>query len=361
MALERNTQPVLPVLWEAGRLRLLDQNALPHTFQYIDYTDWREVVEAIRVMVVRGAPAIGCAAALGMAMAARNLIVEGRDAFLERLEAIGETFRVARPTAVNLMWAVDRLMELAKTTQGSVGDIKDALMIEAIKILHEDIESNRRLGWFGADLITDNSNVLTHCNAGALATAGYGTALGVVRAAVEMGKNIHVYADETRPRLQGMKLTAWELVREGIPVTVIADNMAASLMKQGRVGAVVVGADRIASNGDTANKIGTYSLAVLAKYHNVPFYVAAPLSTVDMSLTNGLQIPIEQRDSREMTHIGETRIAPEGVGVLNPAFDVTPAELVTAIITEQGVLRPPFHHALVAAFEVAKQQASLIL
>jgi methylthioribose-1-phosphate isomerase len=349
---------LLPVQWEAGRLRLLDQNALPEELRYIDYTDWREVVEAIKVMVVRGAPAIGCTAALGIAMASQNLIVESRDVFLARMSHISEAFRTARPTAVNLMWAVDRLMNLARTTPGSIVDIKDGLMVEAIKMLHEDIEANRRLGWFGADLLADNSNVLTHCNAGALATAGYGTALGVIRAAVETGKNIHVYADETRPRLQGMKLTAWELVREGIPVTVIADNMAASLMKQGRVDAVVVGADRIAANGDTANKIGTYSLAVLAHHHNIPFYVAAPLSTVDMSIETGLQIPIEQRDAREMTHIGDKQIAPNGVAVINPAFDVTPAHLITAIFTEQGVLRNPYPQSLLAAFEVAKRQTN---
>ncbi|MCX6379170.1 MAG: S-methyl-5-thioribose-1-phosphate isomerase [Armatimonadetes bacterium] len=349
------TKILQTVAWESGRLRLIDQNALPSIMRYLDYTDWRDVVEAIRTMVVRGAPAIGCTAALGIAMAARNQIAEGREAFLERLEPIAERFRTARPTAVNLMWAVDRLMNLARNTSGSVVDIKDALMREALAMLDEDLTTNRRLGWFGADLLSDNSNVLTHCNAGALATVGYGTALGVIRAAVEMGKNVHVYADETRPRLQGMKLTAWEMVQEGIPVTVIADNMAASLMRQGRVDAVVVGADRIASNGDTANKIGTYSLAVIAHHHNIPFYVAAPLSTIDRDLPNGLQIPIEQRDTREMTHIGETRIAPEGVNVLNPAFDVTPAELISAIITEEGVLRPQFTHSIEAAFEISRK------
>ncbi len=355
MSQSRHSKILQTVAWEQGRLRLIDQNALPGILRHLDYTDWREVVEAIRTMIVRGAPAIGCTAALGIAMAARNQIAAGREDFLERMQPIAEKFRTARPTAVNLMWAVDRLMELAYNTPGSVVDIKDALMREALKMLEEDLTANRRLGWFGADLLADNSNILTHCNAGALATVGYGTALGVIRAAVEMGKNVHVYADETRPRLQGMKLTAWELVQEGIPVTVIADNMAASLMRQGRVDAVVVGADRIANNGDTANKIGTYSLAVVAKHHNIPFYVAAPLSTIDRNLPTGLQIPIEQRDTREMTHIGETRIAPEGVGILNPAFDVTPAELITAIITEEGVLRPSFAHSITAAFEIAKK------
>lgn len=351
----RTAKIIQTVSWEAGRLRLIDQNALPGIMRHLDYTDWREVVEAIRAMVVRGAPAIGCTAALGLAMAARNQIAEGREAFMERMEPIAEKFRTARPTAVNLMWAVDRLMDLARNTPGSVVDIKDALMREALLMLDEDLTANRRMGWFGADLLADNSNVLTHCNAGALATVGYGTALGVIRAAVEMGKNVHVYADETRPRLQGMKLTAWEMVQEGIPVTVIADNMAATLMRQGRVDAVVVGADRIAANGDAANKIGTYSLAVVARHHNIPFYVAAPLSTIDRNLSNGLQIPIEQRDVREMTHIGDVRIAPEGVSVLNPAFDVTPADLITAIITEEGVLRPQFTHSIEAAFDIARK------
>jgi len=331
-----------PVAWVAGRIRLIDQTALPARLTYVELADWRAVAEAIRTMVVRGAPAIGCTAALGMALGARSLIADSRETFLERLDEMAETFRSSRPTAVNLFWAIDRLLEVAEETEGNIVDLKDALLSEALEMLEEDIEANRCMGRYGAELLPEKGNVLTHCNAGALATVGYGTALGVIRAAVEAGKEIHVYADETRPRLQGMKLTAWELAQDGIPVTVIADNMAASLMRQGEVDCVVVGADRIASNGDTANKIGTYGLAVLARHHGIPFYVAAPFSTIDRKLLNGAQIPIEQRDLKEMTHIEGMQIMPEGVKALNPAFDVTPAGLITAIITEHGVLKPPF-------------------
>jgi methylthioribose-1-phosphate isomerase len=270
---------------------------------------------------------------------------------------MADTFRAARPTAVNLFWAVDRVVEVAETTDGNPVDIKDALLTEALKMLQEDIEANRRLGEYGADLLNDNCNVLTHCNAGALATVGFGTALGVIRYAVEVGKRVHVYADETRPRLQGMKLTAWELAQDNIPVTVIADNMAASLMRQGKIDCVIVGADRIASNGDTANKIGTYGVAVLAKHHNIPFYVAAPFSTIDMKLTSGVQIPIEQRETVEMTHVEGIRVAPEGVPVLNPAFDITPGELVTAFITERGVIEPPYEKTLKAKAPVREREA----
>jgi methylthioribose-1-phosphate isomerase len=339
-------RPLQTVKWVNGKVRLIDQTALPEKLQYVELADWREVAEAIRTMVVRGAPAIGCSAALGMALGARGIIAENREAFLRRVSGIAETFRVARPTAVNLGWAIDRILDVAQNTEGNPVDLKDAILSEAIKMLDEDIESNRRMGKYGAALLSDNANVLTHCNAGALATVGYGTALGVIRAAVEEGKKVHVYADETRPRLQGMKLTAWELAQDNIPVTVIADNMAASLMRQGKIDCVVVGADRIASNGDTANKIGTYGVAVLAKHHNIPFYVAAPFSTIDMKLASGIQIPIEQRETVEMTHIEGIRVAPEDVPVLNPAFDITPGELVTAFITEQGVIEPPYETTL---------------
>lgn len=349
MPIGSQNRPLQTVAWQAGKVCLIDQTALPEKLQYVELADWREVAEAIRTMVVRGAPAIGCAAALGMALGARGIIADSRASFLRRITGMAETFRAARPTAVNLFWAVDRIVQVAENIEGNPVDIKDAMLTEALAMLGEDIEANRMMGQFGAELLPDNCNVLTHCNAGALATVGYGTALGVIRAAVEGGKRIHVYADETRPKLQGMKLTAWELARDNIPVTIIADNMAASLMRQGKVDCVIVGADRIASNGDTANKIGTYNVAVLAKYHNIPFYVAAPFSTIDMKALSGVQIPIEQRDAVEMTHIEGIRIAPEGVPVLNPAFDITPGELVTAFITEQGIIEPPFEKTLAVA------------
>jgi len=334
------------VQWQSGKVKLIDQTALPERLSYVELSDWREVAEAIRTMIVRGAPAIGCTAALGLAQGARGIIADNRDAFFRRLNGIADTFRASRPTAVNLFWAVDRMIAIAESTDGNIVDIKDAMLTEALAMLDADIEANRRMGRFGAERLPDTCNILTHCNAGALATVGYGTALGVIRAAFEAGKQVHVYADETRPRLQGMKLTAWELSQEGIPVTIIADNMAASLMRQGKVDCVIVGADRIASNGDTANKIGTYGLAIVARHHHIPFYVAAPFSTIDLKLATGAQIPIEQRESLEMTHIDGVRIAPEGVAVLNPAFDVTPGELVSAFITEQGVLEPPYEKSL---------------
>ncbi len=346
MQIGAQNKPLQTVAWEAGKVRLIDQTALPEKLTYVDMSDWREVAEAIRAMVVRGAPAIGCTAALGMALGARGIIADSRASFLTRLEGIADTFRASRPTAVNLFWAVDRLLAVAAQTEGNPVDIKDALLSEARRMLTEDIEANRRMGQYGARLMPQSGNVLTHCNAGALATVGYGTALGVIRAAAESGRRIHVYADETRPRLQGMKLTAWELQRDNIPVTIIADNMAGMLMRQGKVDCVIVGADRIAANGDTANKIGTYGLAVLAKHHNIPFYVAAPFSTIDMKLSGGAQIPIEERETVEMTHVEGLRVAPEGVAVLNPSFDVTPGELVTAFITERGILEPPFERSL---------------
>ncbi len=330
------------VAWKGGRVRLIDQTALPERLAYVDYSDWREVAQAIRTMLVRGAPAIGCAAALGMALGARGIIAENKAAFQKRMLQMAETFRAARPTAVNLFWAIDRMMAVIEQTEGNVVDIKEALITEALQMLGEDIETNRRLGRHGAELLKSGDTVLTHCNAGALACVGFGTALGVIRSAVEDGKQIKVLADETRPRLQGMKLTAWELQQDGIPVTIIADSMAAVQMRDGNVDCVIVGADRIAANGDTANKIGTYSVAVIANFHNVPFYVAAPFSTIDMSLPNGDRIPIEEREALEMTHMDGVPIAPAGVPVLNPAFDVTPNNLITAIITERGIVHPPF-------------------
>lgn len=334
------------VSWIDGKLRLIDQTLLPHKLRYIDYEDWRTAAEAITTMVVRGAPAIGCTAALGMALGARSIVTDDWNLFRAEMEEIARVTKSARPTAVNLAWAVDRILRVIDRFEGSVEQAKWAAEDEAVAMLDEDLTVNRTLGRHGAELVPDNGTVLTHCNAGALACVGFGTALGVVRAAVEAGKSVRVIADETRPRLQGMKLTAWELMQEGIPVTVIADNMAAVLMREGKIDCVVVGADRIAANGDTANKIGTYNVAVLAKHHGIPFYVAAPFSTIDMSLPDGSGIPIEERALQEVTHLDGVRIAPEDAHVWNPAFDVTPNALITAIITEKGVVRQPYKENL---------------
>ncbi len=356
MTAEKN---LAPVGWSENRLVLVDQTAIPARYETIAYDDWRDVVTAIKTMVVRGAPAIGCTAAYGMALAARNISADSPGELLSQLRSAGDAFRASRPTAVNLFWAVDRMLECAAANGGSADDLRARLLQEAHSVLEEDIAANRRMGRYGAELLPDEGVVLTHCNAGALATGGYGTALGVIRAAREAGKNIAVLADETRPRLQGMKLTAWELAFDGIPVTVVADNMAASLMRAGKIDCVVLGADRIASNGDTANKIGTYGVAVLARYHGIPFYVAAPLSTIDPLLASGDEIPIEYRPDVEMTHIDGVRIAPEGVPVLNPAFDVTPYALVTAFITECGVLQPPFTLDRIAQLSRTSSAAAL--
>ncbi len=346
MPIALTIEPLRTVQWISGGVRLIDQTVLPERLCYVDLSNSRDVAEAIRNMIVRGAPAIGCTAALGMALGAREIAADSRETFLPAMHAIAEMFRKTRPTAVNLFWAIERILGIAELAAGPVSDIKGRMLAEALAMLEEDVDTNRRLGRHGAELLPDSCTVLTHCNAGALATVGHGTALGVVRTAVESGKRVHVYADETRPRLQGMKLTAWELVRDGIPVTVIADNMAASLMRQGDVDCVIVGADRIAANGDTANKIGTYGLAIVARHHRVPFYVAAPFSTIDFALSSGEQIPIEHRDSSEMMHLEGARVLPIGANVLNPAFDVTPADLITAIVTESGVLEPPYQETL---------------
>lgn len=338
---------IRPVYWENGAVMLIDQTRIPDEVTILSLTDYRDVVTAICTMQVRGAPAIGVTAALGMALAAQSICFSSAEEFLDKYEDIAAEFRVSRPTAVNLFWAIDRMLLAASDNVALPPDqLRQALLDEALTITQEDIDINRRLGAYGGELIHDGDTILTHCNAGALATAGYGTALGVIRAAAESGKDVRVIADETRPRLQGMRLTAWELVNIGIPVTVITDNMAAWAMAQGMVNCVVVGADRIAANGDVANKIGTYGVAVLAHAHNIPFYVAAPMSTVDLSLPEGRYIPIEERDDEEVTHICGVCMAPEGVSVYNPSFDVTPAEYVTAIITEFGVLRPPYRESL---------------
>jgi methylthioribose-1-phosphate isomerase len=333
--------------WVEDRVRLIDQTLLPAEFRVVDLADVEAVAEAITTMKVRGAPAIGVTAALGMALAARAA-ADSRDrtTFLARLEAAADRLRRTRPTAVNLFWGIDRMLAVARESP-SCEPAEIAAQVEAAAraLIEADVAVNRALGRHGAALLPQSGTVLTHCNAGSLATVGYGTALGVIRAAVESGKSIRVYVDETRPRLQGMKLTAWELLRDGIPATLIADTMAGWLMRQGKIDAVVVGADRIAANGDTANKIGTYATAVMARAHALPFYVAAPLSTIDPSLPTGEAIPIEERAPEEVTHIeagpARLRVAPEGIPVYNPAFDVTPAELITAIITERGVVRPP--------------------
>ncbi|MDQ6802407.1 MAG: S-methyl-5-thioribose-1-phosphate isomerase [Acidobacteriota bacterium] len=319
---------VEPIRWRGDSLELLNQLLLPRKVEYVRCNTSHEVAESIRSMVVRGAPAIGVAAAFGMALAKMRR---------NDLQFAAEELKQSRPTAVNLAWAVDRMMRA------------NCEVSEAEAIFREDIEANHRIGRFGSELLGARATVLTHCNAGALATAGYGTALGVIRSAVEQGKQIAVFADETRPYLQGARLTAWELHQEGIDVTLITDSMAGHFFQQKTFDAVIVGADRIAANGDTANKIGTYTVAVLANAHNVPFYVAAPFSTIDVATKDGDAIPIEERSAREVTDIGTTRIAPDGVAVRHPAFDVTPARLITAIITDRGVLRPPYSSAIAQA------------
>jgi len=330
------------VEWRDGAVRLLDQTRLPEEVVFLDCRDYQAVAAAIRDLRVRGAPAIGVTAAMGAALGAQSIRTNDFDVFLKQFLEVCACLGATRPTAVNLFWALERMKQAATTARHlSVAELKRRLVEESQRILDEDVAMNRAMGRHGAALVGQGQTILTHCNAGALATAGYGTALGVVRAAWEAGKQIQVLADETRPVLQGARLTAWELMQDGIPVTVITDNMAGALMRQGLVHLCIVGADRIAANGDVANKIGTYSVAVLAKAHGIPFYVAAPSSTIDLATPSGEQIPIEQRQPAEVTRIcGKTQVAPAGVSVLNPAFDVTPADYVTAIITERGVFKP---------------------
>ncbi|HET6893250.1 MAG TPA: S-methyl-5-thioribose-1-phosphate isomerase [Pyrinomonadaceae bacterium] len=343
------------VEWTNEGVRMIDQRLLPAEEKYVTLRSYEEVAEAIRTMVVRGAPAIGISAAMGLALGAKQSVgmsvADLEDDFSYMCEVMSKT----RPTAVNLFWAIERMRETfnrEKARTKSVDEIKDSLVKEARKIFAEDIEANRSIGRYGAELIPDGATVLTHCNAGALATAGdYGTALGVIRGARDAGKRVAVIADETRPFLQGLRLTAWELAKDDIPVTVITDNMAGHVMKSGKVDCVVVGADRIAANGDTANKIGTYMVAVLAHRNNIPFYVAAPITTLDLSIESGDQIPIEERAEREVTHIGNQQLGPDGVAVHNPAFDVTPNELIAAIITDKGVARTPYTESLRALVE----------
>ncbi len=329
------------IQWTSAGVVMIDQTRLPREETYVTCTTYREVADAIRTMVIRGAPAIGVAAAMGIALGMRNA---GSDAEFDQICA---TLAATRPTAVNLFWAIDRMRRRYRELRGTpLPELRQKLIDEAQRIRIEDIAINECIGRNGADLIPDNKTVLTHCNAGALATAGYGTALGVIRAAIASGKHIDVYADETRPFLQGARLTVWELQHDGIPATLITDNMAGHFLHSGQIGCVVVGADRIAANGDVANKIGTYSVAVLAHENGVPFYVAAPVSTLDLTLASGDQIPIEQRASSEVTHLYGVAVAPEGTEVQNPAFDVTPHRYVTAIITERGVARAPYSESL---------------
>jgi methylthioribose-1-phosphate isomerase len=333
--------------WTSQGVRFIDQTKLPTEEVYVNCTTHQQVADVIRNMVVRGAPAIGVAAGLGIALGVKNSTAENGADLKRDFDQICEIIRQTRPTAVNLFWAIKRMQEKFETLRvRPIAQIKEALVEEARRMHAEDIAANQAMGRHGATLMPASGGVLTHCNAGALATAGYGTALGVIRAAVESGKKIHVYADETRPFLQGSRLTAWELMKDGIPTTVISDNMAGAMMKQGKIGAIVVGADRIAANGDVANKIGTYTVAVLAKEHAIPFYVAAPISSIDLDTPDGSGIPIEQRNAREVTHIAGKQMVPDGVEIENPAFDVTPAKYVTAIITERGIARAPYAESL---------------
>ncbi len=337
------TNQVYPVIWHEDHVLLIDQNRLPNEYTLVEISCCADMAEAIKTMIVRGAPAIGVAAAYGMYLGAREIPTDNREEFLSQLELVAEQLRKTRPTAVNLFWAIARMLKAAKQTLGSVEYLREVLLKTALEINADDLQTCKAIGDRGLEVLPsqpEKLHLLTHCNAGALATAGYGTALGVVRSAWTAGRLARLYADETRPRLQGARLTSWECVQEGIPVTLITDNMAAHCMQRGLIDAVVVGADRIAANGDTANKIGTYSLALVAQAHNVPFFVAAPLSTIDFAIADGSQIPIEERHPSEVYQIGETIICPPGVEFYNPAFDVTPAALIAAIITEHGAVAP---------------------
>ena len=341
---------IIPVRWTDECVEMLDQRLLPMEEKWLKLITYNDVADGIRNMVVRGAPAIGVSCAYGIALGLKNFVGMNIDDMEEELDYICQVLAKTRPTAINLFWAIDRMKRVfqkARKDGKSVSEIKQ-IMIDDSKAIHEeDIESQRLIAQFGGELLEDNSNVLTHCNAGALATGGvWGTALGVIRGAVDQGKEVMVYADETRPYLQGARLTAWELLRDKIPVTLITDNQSGHIMKKGMIHAVVVGSDRIAANGDVANKIGTYMVAVLAKRHEIPFYVAAPMSTVDFNCPTGEDIPIEERDIREITHVKDIQLAPDGIEVGNFAFDVTPNEIVDAIITEKGVARKPYKESL---------------
>ncbi|MCE2462302.1 MAG: S-methyl-5-thioribose-1-phosphate isomerase [Dehalococcoidia bacterium] len=336
---------VKAIEWANGKLRLLDQTKLPVEQTPLELDHYKEVVKAIAEMRVRGAPAIGVAAAYAVAMSARDVQAESHREFLAQLAELGDEIASARPTAVNITWAVQRMIDAAES-EPDLDLIRTRLLAEAQRIQEEDVEINRRMGKYGVELMPDGGAVLTHCNTGALATAGYGTALGVIRAGWETGKRFHVFNTETRPFLQGARLTSWELVQLGIPSTLIVDSSAGLLMRRGEVSCAIVGADRIAANGDVANKIGTYSLAVIARENGIPFYVAAPTSTVDLSIPSGNEIPIEERQAEEVTRFGGAQTAPEGIDVRNPAFDITPHQYITAIVTEKGVVREPYTESL---------------
>ncbi|HLM62308.1 MAG TPA: S-methyl-5-thioribose-1-phosphate isomerase [Pyrinomonadaceae bacterium] len=346
---------IIPVKWSDEGVLMLDQRLLPTEEKWLTLRSFKEVADGIRDMVVRGAPAIGVSAAYGIALGIKNFVGTNIADLADELDYIADVMGKTRPTAVNLFWAIERMKRVfnqARTDEKSISEIKQILITEAKNIHDEDIESQRMIAEHGGKLLSDNSTVLTHCNAGALATGGvWGTALGVIRGAVNQGKTIAVIADETRPYLQGARLTAWELLQDNIPVTLITDSMSGHMMSKGKVQAVVVGSDRIAANGDVANKIGTYMVAVLAKQHNIPFYVAAPLSTVDLNCPTGEEIPIEERNIREITHVQDIQLAPEGISVNNYAFDVTPNEFVAAIITEKGVARAPYTESLKKMFD----------
>ena len=335
------------VWWDDRSVKMIDQRKLPAVCEVVSWRDYHGVARGIKEMYVRGAPAIGAAAAFGLALAADGSAASSREALLANLETAHQTLLATRPTAVNLQWALDRIIRAAHAaTSSDVGAIRTLVLAEAQAVADEDVAVNRRMGAHGAPLIRDGDTVLTHCNTGALATVDYGTALGVIRAAVEQGKRVEVLADETRPRCQGARLTAWELMRDGIPVTLIVDSAAGHFMRLGKVNLVLVGADRVAANGDVANKIGTYKLAVLARENGIPFYSVAPTSTIDLSTRRGDDIPIEERDASEVTHVEGVALAPAGVRVANPAFDVTPYRYVTGIVTENGIAYPPFEASL---------------
>lgn len=338
------------ISYSDGIVRILDQTILPHKVEYISCKTYEEVAKCIEIMNIRGAPAIGVAAAFGLALAAYNIPMNvNTDEFKSKMRQAGDRLRITRPTAVNLFWAIDRVLDILNQA-GTVKELKEKIVNEALSIAQEDYEINRSIGQHGASLIKDGDTILTHCNAGELATSGeYGTALAVIKVAFEQGKKIHVYADETRPRLQGARLTAFELHENGIPVTIISDNMAGWVFSKGKINCVIVGADRILKTGHVTNKIGTYSVSILANYHKVPFYVAAPRSTFDLK-TDYKDVIIEERDKREVTHIGDHQITPTGVPVINPAFDITPPELVTAIITENGIIEPPYEKNIMELF-----------
>ncbi len=338
--------------WVNNSSRMIDQTVLPKEFKTVDITTTKGMYTAIKDMIVRGAPAIGIAGAHGVALGAIELskTETNKEEFLNKLSEKAEYLKSSRPTAVNLMWAVDKQIKLAKEIQGSIEEITKALIQNGIKLENEDIEINKKMGDYGAEVVPKGAAILTHCNAGALATVGYGTALGVIRSAYAKDPTIKVFADETRPRQQGARLTTWELTQDGIPTTLITDGMCSYFMSKGMIDMVVVGADRIAANGDTANKIGTYTVAIAAKYHNIPFYIAAPLSTIDVSIKSGKEIPIEERNHEEVTHINGDWICAKDVNIINPGFDVTPNELITGIITEKGILKPDFKESIKNAF-----------